>query len=45
MNWSKFVSALTDIGYGGPACIEVETRFLRIRWNRGKSPLFSVGTT
>jgi sugar phosphate isomerase/epimerase len=26
VNWSKFVSALTDIGYDGPACIEVEDR-------------------
>lgn len=26
VNWSKFVSALTDIGYEGNACIEVEDR-------------------
>ncbi|MGI5173459.1 sugar phosphate isomerase/epimerase [Treponema sp. OMZ 840] len=26
VNWSKFISALTDIGYDGPACIEVEDR-------------------
>lgn len=26
VNWSKFVSALTDIGYEGFACIEVEDR-------------------
>lgn len=26
VNWSKFASALTDIGYDGPACIEVEDR-------------------
>jgi sugar phosphate isomerase/epimerase len=26
VNWSKFVSALTDIGYDGHACIEVEDR-------------------
>ncbi len=26
VNWSRFVSALTDIGYDGPACIEVEDR-------------------
>ena len=26
MNWSRYVSALTDIGYDGPACIEVEDR-------------------
>ena len=24
VNWGKYVSALTDIGYDGPACIEVE---------------------
>lgn len=26
VHWSKFVSALTDIGYGGYACIEVEDK-------------------
>jgi sugar phosphate isomerase/epimerase len=26
VNWSKFVSALTDIGYDGYACIEVEDK-------------------
>lgn len=26
VNWSKYVSALTDIGYTGHACIEVEDR-------------------
>jgi len=26
VNWSRFVSALTDIGYDGYACIEVEDR-------------------
>lgn len=26
VNWGKFVSALTDIGYDGAACIEVEDR-------------------
>ena len=26
VNWGKYVSALTDIGYDGPACIEVEDR-------------------
>lgn len=26
VNWSKFISALTDIGYSGPACIEVEDK-------------------
>jgi sugar phosphate isomerase/epimerase len=26
VNWGKFVSALTDIGYRGPACIEVEDK-------------------
>lgn len=26
VNWSKFVSALTDIGYDGYACVEVEDR-------------------
>jgi sugar phosphate isomerase/epimerase len=24
--WSKFFSALTDIGYAGPVCVEVEDR-------------------
>lgn len=26
VDWGKFVSALTDIGYEGYACIEVEDR-------------------
>jgi len=26
VNWAKFVSALTDIGYDGYTCIEVEDR-------------------
>ncbi len=26
VDWGKFVSALTDIGYKGPACIEVEDK-------------------
>lgn len=26
VDWGKFVSALTDIGYRGPACIEVEDK-------------------
>lgn len=26
VNWSKYVSALTDIGYSGPSCIEVEDK-------------------
>jgi sugar phosphate isomerase/epimerase len=26
VNWSRFISALTDIGYRGPACIEVEDK-------------------
>jgi sugar phosphate isomerase/epimerase len=26
VNWSKFISALTDIGYKGYACIEAEDR-------------------
>ena len=26
INWGRFVSALTDIGFDGPACVEVEDR-------------------
>ena len=26
VNWGKFISALTDIGYRGPACIEIEDK-------------------
>jgi len=26
VDWGKYVSALTDIGYDGPACVEVEDR-------------------
>jgi sugar phosphate isomerase/epimerase len=26
VNWGKFLSALTDVGYEGPVCVEVEDR-------------------
>ena len=26
VNWAKYVSALTDIGFDGPACIEIEDK-------------------
>jgi sugar phosphate isomerase/epimerase len=26
VDWGRFISALTDVGYNGPACIEVEDR-------------------
>ena len=26
MNWGRFFSVLTDAGYDGPVCIEVEDR-------------------
>ena len=26
VNWARFISALTDIGYDGYACVEVEDR-------------------
>jgi sugar phosphate isomerase/epimerase len=26
VNWGKFFSALTDIGYEGPVCIEIEDK-------------------
>ena len=26
VDWGRYVSALTDIGYDGPTCIEVEDR-------------------
>ena len=31
VNWAKYVSALTDIGYSGYTCIEVEDREVRLR--------------
>ena len=33
VNWGKFVSALTDIGYNGYACIEVEDRSFEKTYN------------
>ena len=33
MDWGKYVSALTDIGYDGYACIEVEDK-ARLRGSR-----------
>ena len=26
VDWGKYISALTDIGYDGPVCIEVEDK-------------------
>jgi sugar phosphate isomerase/epimerase len=26
VQWGRFISALSDVGYSGPACIEVEDR-------------------
>jgi sugar phosphate isomerase/epimerase len=26
VDWGKFFSALTDVGYRGPVCVEVEDR-------------------
>ncbi len=26
VDWGRFISALTDVGYQGPVCIEVEDR-------------------
>lgn len=39
VNWAKFVSALTDIGYDGFACIEVEDRAFEIGENGVKQAL------
>lgn len=39
VNWGKFVSALTDIGYGGPACIEVEDRAFEVSMDSRKKSL------
>ena len=26
VDWGRYISALTDIGYNGPVCVEVEDR-------------------
>ena len=30
VDWSKFVSALTDVGFDGYACVEVEDRSFEV---------------
>jgi sugar phosphate isomerase/epimerase len=37
--WGKFLSALTDIGYRGPVCIEVEDRAFEPELDRRKAAL------
>jgi len=39
VNWGRFISALTDIGYNGPACIEVEDRAFEASLESRKSAL------
>jgi sugar phosphate isomerase/epimerase len=39
VNWSKFISALTDVGYQGPLCIEVEDRAFEANLDLRKASL------
>jgi sugar phosphate isomerase/epimerase len=39
VEWGKFLSALTDIGYRGPVCIEVEDRAFEPELDRRKAAL------
>ncbi len=39
VNWSKFFSALTDVGYNGPVCVEVEDRAYEGSLERRKASL------
>lgn len=39
VNWSKFFSALTDAGYDGPVCVEVEDRAYEGSLERRKASL------
>ena len=39
VNWSKFFSALTDAGYDGPVCVEVEDRAYEGSLERRKTSL------
>lgn len=39
VNWGKFFSALTDVGYDGPVCVEVEDRAYEGSLERRKASL------
>jgi sugar phosphate isomerase/epimerase len=39
VSWSRFVSALNDVGYQGSACIEVEDRAFEIDLSTRKAAL------
>ena len=39
VNWGKFLSALTDVGYQGPVCIEVEDRAFEADLDHRKAAL------
>jgi sugar phosphate isomerase/epimerase len=39
VNWGRFVSALTDVGYDGAACVEVEDRSFEGSLERRKTAL------
>jgi sugar phosphate isomerase/epimerase len=39
VNWGKFISALTDVGYQGPLCIEVEDRAFEANLDQRKASL------
>jgi sugar phosphate isomerase/epimerase len=39
INWGRFISVLTDVGYDGPVCIEVEDRVYEGALERRKDAL------
>ncbi|MBN1561723.1 sugar phosphate isomerase/epimerase, partial [candidate division KSB1 bacterium] len=39
VDWSEFFSALTDVGYNGPVCVEVEDRAYEGDLERRKASL------
>jgi sugar phosphate isomerase/epimerase len=39
VNWGQFFSALTDTGYNGPVCVEVEDRAFEGNLDRRKESL------
>ncbi|HVX67671.1 MAG TPA: sugar phosphate isomerase/epimerase [Bryobacteraceae bacterium] len=43
VNWSKFLSVLTDTGYDGPVCIEVEDRAYEGSLEKRKASLIQSG--
>jgi sugar phosphate isomerase/epimerase len=44
VNWGRFFSVLTDVGYDGPVCVEVEDRAYEATLEKRKESLVQSRT-